>query len=148
MTDSIRRAAEDDRIVGLALEIKNAAIGIAQLADVEAAMAAYDGYIRNGLMTQLTRIQPGKDIEQAHMRNRQLISKWCYEKGLEDNVIEKIEIDEKTYFRINDYDKLNILLGELLAEVQRIKSEGDYEAGKALVETYAVKVDQNLVRFL
>ncbi len=110
----------------------------------EAAMAAYDGYIRNGLMTQLTRIQPGKDIEQAHMRNRQLISKWCYEHGLEDNVIEKIEIEEKTYFRINDYDKLNFLLGELLAEVQRIKSEGDYEAGKKLVEDYAVKIDPTL----
>ena len=110
----------------------------------EAAMAEYDGFIRNGLMTQLTRIQPGKNIEQAHMRNRQLISKWCYEKGMDDKVIEKFEKEGKTYFRINDYDKLNTLLGELLAEVQRIKSEGDYEAGKALVETYAVKVDPEL----
>lgn len=107
----------------------------------EAAMAAYDGYIRNGLMTQLTRIQPGNNIEQAHMRNRQLISKWCYENGKGDNVIDKISKDGKTYYRINDYDKLNELLGNLLAEVQRIKSEGDYEAGKALVENYAVKVD-------
>jgi dipeptidyl-peptidase-3 len=111
------------------------------LPNKEAAMAEYDGYIRNGLMTQLTRIQPGKDIEQAHMRNRQLISKWCYEQGKEDNVIEMIQKDGKTYFKINDYDKLNELFGELLAEVQRIKSEGDYEAGKALVENYAVKVD-------
>ncbi|RLD78009.1 MAG: dihydrofolate reductase [Bacteroidetes bacterium] len=110
----------------------------------EAAMAAYDGYLRNGLMTQLTRIQAGKDIEQAHMRNRQLISRWCYEHGLEDNVIEKLDIEGKSYFKINDYDKLNFLMGELLAEVQRIKSEGDYEAGKALVENYAVKVDPNL----
>jgi dipeptidyl-peptidase-3 len=110
----------------------------------EAAMAEYDSYIRNGLMTQLTRIQPGKNIEQAHMRNRQLISKWCYENGLEDNVIEKIVTNGKTYFKINNYDKLNTLIGELLAEVQRIKSEGDYEAGKLLVEAYAVKVDPEL----
>ncbi|MEE4257996.1 MAG: dihydrofolate reductase, partial [Bacteroidales bacterium] len=114
------------------------------LPNKEAAMAAYDGYIRNGLMTQLTRIQPGNNIEQAHMRNRQLISKWCYENGKEDNVIEKIQKEGKTYYRINDYDKLNELLGNLLAEVQRIKSEGDFEAGKALVETYAVKVDPEL----
>ncbi len=111
------------------------------LPNKEAAMAEYDGYLRNGLMTQLTRIQPGKNIEQAHMRNRQLISMWCYENGKDENVIEKISRDGKTYYRINDYDKLNVLLGELLAEVQRIKSEGDYEAGKALVENYAVKVD-------
>ena len=78
------------------------------------------------------------------MRNRQLISKWCYEQGKEENVIEKIDRDGKTYFKINDYDKLNTLIGELLAEVQRIKSEGDYEAGKALVENYAVKVDPEL----
>lgn len=111
------------------------------LPNQEAAMAEYDGYIRNGLMTQLTRIQPGKDIEQAHMRNRQLISKWCLENGQDENVIEEIKKDGKTYYKINDYDKLNALLGELLAEVQRIKSEGDYDAGKALVEGYAVKVD-------
>jgi dipeptidyl-peptidase-3 len=111
------------------------------LPNKEAAMAEYDGYIRNGLMTQLTRIQPGKDIEQAHMRNRQLISKWCYENGQEENVIEKIVTDGKTYFKITNYDKLNTLFGALLAEVQRIKSEGDYEAGKKLVEGYAVKVD-------
>jgi dipeptidyl-peptidase-3 len=114
------------------------------LPNKEAAMAEYDGYIRNGLMTQLTRIQPGKDIEQAHMRNRQLISRWCFEQGKEENVIEEIKKDGKTYYQINDYDKLNALIGKLLAEVQRIKSEGDYEAGKALVETYAVKVDPEL----
>ncbi len=114
------------------------------LPNKEAAKAEYDSYIRNGLMTQLTRIQPGKDIEQAHMRNRALISSWCFEHGKDDNVIEKLELEGKTYFRINDYDKLNTLMGELLAEVQRIKSEGDYEAGKNLVEAYAVKVDQNL----
>ncbi|MCD4725132.1 MAG: dipeptidyl peptidase 3, partial [Bacteroidales bacterium] len=95
------------------------------LPNKEAAMAEYDNYLRNGLMTQLTRIQPGKQIEQAHMRNRQLISRWCYENGKEESVIEEIKRDGKTYYKINDYDKLNALLGELLAEVQRIKSEGD-----------------------
>lgn len=119
-------------------------IELGLIPEKEAAMAEYDGYIRNGLMTQLTRIELGKDIEQAHMRNRQLISKWCYEKGMEENVIEMFKKDGKTYVRINNYDKLRGLFGELLAEVQRIKSEGDYEAGKNLVETYAVKVDPEL----
>ncbi len=114
------------------------------LPNKKAAMAEYDSYLRNGLMTQLTRIQPGKQIEQAHMRNRQLICRWCYENGKEENVIEEIKRDGKTYYKINDYDKLNALLGELLAEVQRIKSEGDYEAGKALVEAYGVKIDPEL----
>ena len=88
--------------------------------------------------------EPGKDLEEAHMRNRQLIAKWCYEKGLPDNVIEKKVRDGKTYFVINDFQKLRSLFGQLLAEVQRIKSEGDYEAGKKLVETYGVKVDPEL----
>ena len=112
--------------------------------DLDVAKAEYINYIRNGLMTQLTRIQPGKNIEQAHMRNRQLISKWCMEKGRNENVIERISVDGKTFFRINDFDKLRSLFGELLKEVQRIKSEGDYEAGKKLVENYGVKVDQKL----
>ena len=107
-------------------------------------MAAYNDYIRNGLMTQLVRIEPGKDIEEAHMRNRQWVSAWVFEKGKADNVIEKITKDGKTYFKINDYDKLRTLFGELLKETQRIKSEGDYVAGKALVENYGVKVDQQL----
>jgi dipeptidyl-peptidase-3 len=110
----------------------------------EAAKASYITYIRNGLMTQLTRIKQGKDIEEAHMRNRQLIAKWCYEKGMADHVIEKKVKDGKTYFVINDFGKLRTLFGELLKEVQRIKSEGDYEAGKALVETFGVKVDPAL----
>jgi len=108
------------------------------------AKAEYNAYIRNGLMTQLTRIDLGKNIEQAHMRNRQLIAKWCYEKGKPGNVIEKFVKDGKTYCKINDYKKLRDLFGELLAEVQRIKSEGDYEAGKQLIETYAVKIDPEL----
>lgn len=105
-------------------------------------MAAYDGYIRNGLMTQLIRLNLGDDVEEAHMRNRQWVSAWVYEKGMADNVIEKVSRDGKTYFNINDYDKLHSLFGELLMETQRIKSEGDYEAVQALVETYGVKVDQ------
>lgn len=106
--------------------------------------AAYDGYIRNGLMMQLIRLNLGDDIEEAHMRNRQLVSKWAMEKGEADKVIERIQKDGKTYFKINDYDKLRSLFGDLLKEIQRIKSEGDFEAGKNLVETYGVKVDQDL----
>lgn len=110
----------------------------------KAAEAEYDGYIRNGLMTQLVRIKPGKDIEQAHMRDRALTTHWVYEKGKEKNVIEKVSKDGKTYFRINDYKALRALFGELLKEVQRITSEGDYKAARNLVETYGVKVDQSL----
>lgn len=114
------------------------------LPDNEAYKTEYYGYIMNGAMTQLTRIQPGKDIEQAHMRNRALISNWVIENGKADNVVELQQRDGKTYVVINDYDKLRSLFGELLAEVQRIKSEGDYEAGKNLVEKYGVKVNANL----
>jgi len=106
--------------------------------------AAFDGYIRNGLMTQLIRLNLGDDVEEAHMRNRQWVSAWAYEKGKADNVIEKITRDGKTYFNINDYEKLHDLFGQLLRETQRIKSEGDYEAVEALVEGYGVKVDQNI----
>ena len=109
--------------------------------DKDTYKAEYYKYIMNGLMTQLTRIEPGKDIEEAHMRNRKLISEWCYQKGLKDNVIEYVKRDGKTYIKVNDYMKLRDLFGELLAEIQRIKSEGDYEAGRQLVETYGVKVD-------
>ena len=103
---------------------------------------SYDGYIRNGLMMQLIRLNLGDDVEEAHMRNRQWISAWVFEKGQKDNVIEKITRDGKTYFNINDYEKLHELFGELLRETQRIKSEGDYAAVEALVEGYGVKVDQ------
>ncbi|MFD2541097.1 dihydrofolate reductase [Lacinutrix gracilariae] len=106
--------------------------------------AAYDGYIRNGLMTQLIRLNLGDDVEEAHMRNRQWVSAWVFEKGQADNVIEKITRDGKTYYNINDYDKLHDLFGQLLRETQRIKSEGDYKAVEALVENYGVKVDQDL----
>jgi len=107
-------------------------------------MTAYDGYIRNGLMTQLIRLNLGDDVEESHMRNRQWVSAWVFEKGMADNVIEKITRDGKTYFNINDYEKLHALFGELLRETQRIKSEGDFEAVEALVEGYGVKVDQEL----
>ena len=113
---------------------------------LEVGMAEYDGYIRNGMMLQLRRIKPGDKIEQAHMRDRQTVSSWAYENGKADNVIEKVKVDGKTYFKINDYEKLRILFGELLREIQRIKSEGDYDAGRALVEKYGVQVDQKLLR--
>ncbi len=109
-----------------------------------AAKEEYDGYIRNGLLTQLRRIEPGKEIEESHMRNRQMIAKWIYEKGKTDNVIEMVKRDGKTYFDVKDYDKMRELIGELLKEVQRIKSQGDYEAGRALIENYGVKVDKEL----
>ncbi|MGB5363332.1 MAG: dihydrofolate reductase [Aureibaculum sp.] len=106
--------------------------------------AAYDGYIRNGLMTQLIRLNLGDDVEESHMRNRQWVSAWAFEQGKKDNVIEKITRDGKTYYNINDYAKLHDLFGQLLRETQRIKSEGDYAAVEALVETYGVKVDKDL----
>ncbi len=107
-------------------------------------MAAYDGYIRNGMMTQLIRLNLGDEVEEAHMRNRQWVSSWAFEQGKKDNVIEKITRDGKTYYNINDYDKLHEIFGRLLTETQRIKSEGDYAAVEALVEGYGVKVDQTL----
>ncbi|MCE5177743.1 MAG: dipeptidyl peptidase 3 [Porphyromonadaceae bacterium] len=114
------------------------------LPDGEAYKAEYYSYIMNGAMTQLTRIQPGKQIEQAHMRNRATISNWIIEQGKADNVVELKERDGKTYVVVNDYDKLRAFFGQLLAEVQRIKSEGDFEAGKELIETYGVKVNPTL----
>ena len=110
----------------------------------EAYKAEYYKFMLNGLMTQLMRIEPGKDIEEAHMRNRQLIARWAYEHGKKDNVVEFVKRDGKTYVRINDYNALRDLFGQLLAEVQRVRSEGDYEAGRKLVLDYAVKVDPAL----
>ena len=114
------------------------------MSSIEVGKAEYDSYIRNGLMLQLRRIKPGNNVEEAHMRNRQMVSMWAYEMGKKDNVIEKVTKDGKTYFKINDYEKLRGLFGQLLREIQRIKSQGDFEAGKALVENYGVKVDQAL----
>lgn len=112
--------------------------------DANAYKAEYYKYMMNGLMTQLVRIEAGKNIEESHMRNRQLIARWVYEKGKADNIVEFKKKNNKTYILINDYAKLRELFGTLLAEVQRIKSEGDFEAGRKLVEDYAVKVDQSL----
>lgn len=114
------------------------------LPDNEAYKSEYYQYMMNGAMTQLTRIKPGKTIEEAHMRNRALIANWVMEKGKADSVVVFKQKEDKTYVVVNDYDKLRDLFGKLLAEVQRIKSEGDYEAGKKLVETYGVKVDPKL----
>ena len=111
------------------------------LPDAEAYKAQYLTYIRNGMQVQFARVEQGRPNTEAHMQNRKLISEWCYEKGLADNVIEKKERDGKTYFVVNDYEKLRGLFGELLAEIQRIKSEGDYAAGKALIEKYAIHID-------
>ena len=111
---------------------------------LDVAKAQYASYIMNGMMTQLSRIEPGKNVEEAHMRNRKMIAEWCYEKGKADNVIEWVKENGKTYIVVNDFDKLRELFGQMLKEVQRIKSEGDYEAGKALVENYGVKVDPTL----
>ncbi len=131
-------------LVGLyfAIDPKLEQLGVAP--GKEVGMTEYDSYMLNGLMTQLTRLKLGDDLEEAHMRNRQLNAKWVYEKGRKDNVVELVKRGGKTYVRINDYDKLRGLFGDLLREIQRIKSEGDYAGGKALVETYGVKVDRTL----
>ena len=114
-------------------------IGVAESEEV--GKAGYDQYMMNGLMTQLTRLKPGEKLEEAHMRNRQLNARWVFEKGKQDNVVELVKVNNKTYVRINDYNKLRNLFGQLLREIQRIKSEGDYKAATALVETYGVNVD-------
>ena len=112
--------------------------------DAEAYKAEYYSYMMNGLMTQLVRIEPGRTVEEAHMRNRQLIARWVLEQGREAKVVELVVREGKTYVRVNDYVQLRALFGKLLAEVQRIKSEGDYEAARRLVETYGVQIDPAL----
>ena len=112
--------------------------------DAEAYKAEYYTFLMNGLMTQLVRIEPGNNIEEAHMRNRQLIARWVFEKGAPDKVVEMVKKDGKTYVVVNDYEKVRELFGELLAEIQRIKSTGDFEGARTLVENYAVKVDPTL----
>ena len=116
-------------------------IELGLLSSDEAYKAQYYTYLMNGLMTQLVRIQPGNTVEEAHMRNRQLIARWVFEKGAADKVVELVKKDGKTYVVVNDYEKVRQLFGELLAEIQRIKSTGDFAAARALVEDYAVKVD-------
>lgn len=120
-------------------------IELGVMPSLEVGKAEYDGYIRNGLMLQLRRLEVGENLEESHMRNRQLNAAWAYQKGLANKVIERKQRDGKTYFVVNDYNALRDLFGQLLREIQRIKSEGDFKAGQALVETYGVKVDQALV---
>src|SRR5690554_4075070 len=131
-------------LVSLYFLINEIMVELGLMESIEVGKAEYDAYIRNGLMTQLQRIELGKNIEQSHMRNRQLVAAWAFEKGKENNVIEQLSRDGKTYFKINDYVALQGLFGELLREIQRIKSEGDFEAGKNLIETYGVKIDQEI----
>lgn len=117
-------------------------IGVMDSLDV--GRSEYDAYIRGGAMLQLYRLQPGELVEEAHMRNRQLVALWSYEQGLEENVIERVVRDNKTYFVVNDYEKLRVIFGSLLQEIQRIKSEGDFEAARDLVENYGTQVDEEL----
>ena len=131
-------------LVALYFLLDQKLVDLGLMESTEVGKAEYDSYIRNGMMAQLRRLEPGADLEEAHMRNRQIVASWAFEKGQKDNVIERIERDGKTYFEIHDYNKLRTIFGDLLREIQRIKSEGDYEAGKALVENYGVKVDKDL----
>lgn len=131
-------------LFGLYYEADPKLVELGLLPNAEAYKAEYYSYMNNGLMTQLMRIEDGKDIEEAHMRNRQLIARWVYEHGKQDNVVEFVTKDGKTFVRINDYEKMRTLVGQLLAEIQRVKSEGDFEGAKHLVEEYGVKVDQKL----
>lgn len=128
-------------LVGLYFIMDKKLVDIGVMPSLEVGKAGYDNYMMNGLMTQLTRLKPGEQLEEAHMRNRALIAHWAYEKGKKDNVVEFVTKNGKTYVQVNDYDKLRDLFGQLLREIQRIKSEGDYNGGKNLVETYGVKVD-------
>ncbi len=132
-------------LVGLYYVMDPKLVEIGVMPSLEVGKAGYDKYVTNGLMQQLNRIKPGDNLQEAHMRNRQLIAAWAFEKGQADKVIERVTRDGKTYYRINDYEKLRGLFGQLLQEIQRIKSEGNFAAGQALVENYGVKVDQALL---
>lgn len=139
---TIEEARADLVALYFALDQKLVDLGL--MPSIEAGICEYNSYIRSGLLNQLVRVELGKDIEESHMRNRQLIAKWAYEKAQAQNIIEKKQENEKTYFVVNDHQKLRELFGQLLNEVQRIKSEGDYQAAKNLVETYGVKVDPEI----
>lgn len=133
-------------LVALYYVLDNKLVEMGVMPSLEVGKAEYDNYIMNGLITQLTRLNLGEHMEEAHMRNRQLVAKWAYEKGKAENVIEYVKRDGKTYVKVNDYDKLRKLFGALLSEIQRIKSEGDFKAATDLVESYGVKVDQELLK--
>jgi dipeptidyl-peptidase-3 len=128
-------------LVGLYYIYDQKLVDLGVMPSLEVGKAGYDNYMMNGIITQLTRLKPGEQLEEAHMRNRALVARWAYEKGKKDSVVTLVKKDNKTYVQVNDYQKLRVLFGELLKEIQRIKSEGDYKAGKNLVETYGVKVD-------
>ncbi|OGS80110.1 MAG: dihydrofolate reductase [Candidatus Fluviicola riflensis] len=129
-------------LVGLYYIMDQKLVDLKLIESLEVGKAEYDGYIRNGMMTQLQRLELGQNVEEEHMQNRQLVSAWVFEKGMADKVIVKVKRNGKTYYDIKDYTKLRALFGELLREIQRITSEGDFNAGKKLVETYGVKVDK------
>lgn len=131
-------------LVGLYYIMDPKLIEIGVMPSLEVGKAEYDYYMMNGLMTQLVRLKPGANLEEAHMRNRQLNAMWAYEKGKKDNVVQLVKKNGKTYVKINDYNKLRDLFGQLLREIQRIKSQGDYNGGKNLIETYGVKVNPAL----
>lgn len=131
-------------LVGLYFLLDPKLMELGLIPSLEVGKAEYDGYIRNGLLTQLQRLEVGKNLEEEHMQNRQLVASWVFEKGEKDKVIMRIERNGKTYYDIQDYEKLRVLFGDLLREIQRIKSEGDYESGKNLVENYGVKVDEKI----
>jgi len=131
-------------LVGLYYIMDPKLIEIGVMPSLEVGKSEYDSYMMNGLMTQLTRLKPGEQLEEAHMRNRQLNAMWAYEKGKKDSVVQFVKKNGKTYVKINDYNKLRDLFGQLLREIQRIKSEGDFNAGKDLIETYGVKVNAAL----
>jgi dipeptidyl-peptidase III len=139
---TIEEARADLVALYYAIDPKLVELGL--MPSIEVGQVQYERYIRNGLQLQLYRVPPGGDVEEDHMRNRQLVAAWCYEQGKVDNVIERRERDGKTYFVVNDFVRLRELFGELLRELQRIKSEGDYVAGRDLIERYAVKVDRRL----
>lgn len=128
-------------LVGLYFIMDQKLVDLGVMPSLEVGKAGYDNYMMNGMMTQLTRLKPGEELEEAHMRNRAVVARWAFEKGKKDNVVTLVKKNNKTYVQVNDYTKLRDLFGQLLKEIQRIKSEGDYKAGKALVETYGVKVD-------
>jgi dipeptidyl-peptidase-3 len=131
-------------LVGLYYIYDKKLVELGVMPDMEVGKAGYDNYMMNGLMTQLTRLKPGEQLEEAHMRNRAVVAQWAYEHGKKDNVVAFVTQNNKTYVQVNDYGKLRELFGQLLKEIQRIKSEGDYNAGRDLVENYGVKVDAKL----
>ena len=139
---SLEEARAD--LVGLYYLLDPKLVELGLIPSLEAGKAAYDDYIRNGLLVQMRRIKLGDDLEEAHMRNRQMVALWAYEKGKKDNVIEKIKKDGKTYFKVQDYEQLRVLFGELLRETQRIKSEGDYKGAAYLFETFGRKLNLEL----